>query len=301
MHRSQRHLRRPHQVEVVVGAVDLFTVAGEEPGAEQGVLAYQHRGDDGDEAVRLEPVDRPADQSQLERHQRAGDVAEPASGHLGGPLDVDQPEGFAELEVVASGPPRCVARPRCAARRRRPRRTRRRRWGRPGWAAEPTPRRSGRRGPSASDRAAWYAVASSAARSSAAWRSAPWPVAIVFPSSFCSARSSSAAVRCRRRSRSTAPNAVQVDAHPAAAHRVGDQVGSGCGVRRRRSSCQRLLHRLLLLRGQLLDARVPGPPAWRRTASRCGPPGRRSPGRCPSWSTIAMDRESCPAMLPKAS
>ena len=67
MQRSQRHLGGPDQVEVVLGqAVDLLLGVGKKSRSEERPLANQHGRDDRFEALRAQPLERVADQRQLD-------------------------------------------------------------------------------------------------------------------------------------------------------------------------------------------------------------------------------------------
>ena len=102
MQRGQRHLGGADQVEVVLGqVVDLLLGVGEEAGAEERLLADEHRRDDRREALLAEQRQRPAHERQLEQHEIALEVGEARARHLRGGLHVDQVAG--ELEVVATG------------------------------------------------------------------------------------------------------------------------------------------------------------------------------------------------------
>jgi hypothetical protein len=65
--RRERDLGRPHQIEVVVGqVVDLLLGVGQEPGAQQRVLAHQHGRDHRLEPVPAELLEGPAHERELE-------------------------------------------------------------------------------------------------------------------------------------------------------------------------------------------------------------------------------------------
>ena len=72
----------PHRIHLLAGA-------GEEAGAEQRLLAHQHRRHHRGEPVRHQPVQRPLHQGELEHHRLALQVGEAGPGDLGAALDVD--------------------------------------------------------------------------------------------------------------------------------------------------------------------------------------------------------------------
>ena len=102
MQRGQRHLGGAGEEELVLGdLVDLVAVAGQEAGPVERLLAHQHRRHDRLVALGAEQLERVADERELEHHQVAHQVGEARAGGPGGGLDLDQPEGDADLEVVA--------------------------------------------------------------------------------------------------------------------------------------------------------------------------------------------------------
>ncbi len=102
MHGRQRHLRGPDQEQVVFRqGIHLLVVVGEEARAEQSVLPNQHRRDDRREAVRAQHIEGIPDQSELDHHGRAGEIAEARPADLGRPLDVDHGVFLAEVSMVA--------------------------------------------------------------------------------------------------------------------------------------------------------------------------------------------------------
>ena len=85
MQRGERDLARPDQVEVVVGeAVDLLLGVGQEAGAEERLLAHQHRRDHRLEACAAQQLERPADERELEQHELALQVGEARARHARG-------------------------------------------------------------------------------------------------------------------------------------------------------------------------------------------------------------------------
>ena len=100
--RGERHLRGAGQEQLVLGhAVDLLLGVGQHAGAEQSLLAHQHRRHDRGEALPLQQVERPLDERELEPHQRALEVDEARAGH---PRALLQAEVLAQqLHVAAAG------------------------------------------------------------------------------------------------------------------------------------------------------------------------------------------------------
>jgi len=100
--RGQRHLRGPHQVELVrIGDVDVDRVRRQEAAAEHGLLAHEHRRDHRDEIARLERVERVANQRELHLDDVAQQVDEPGSAGAHAALGVHDAEELSELGVVA--------------------------------------------------------------------------------------------------------------------------------------------------------------------------------------------------------
>ena len=103
--RRQRDLRGADQVQLVLGnAVDLLLGVGKHAGAEERLLAHEHRRDHRREAPLLEQRQRPLHQRELEPHERALEVGEARARHARPRLHV---QVVAEqLHVVAPGPAR---------------------------------------------------------------------------------------------------------------------------------------------------------------------------------------------------
>src|SRR5688572_12383279 len=98
VHGGQGHLGRAREVELVaLDAVEVHLVRGEEAGAVHGLLADEHRRQDGREALRGQPVEREAVERQLEARRGPDTVDEARARDLGAALRVDT----RELEVVA--------------------------------------------------------------------------------------------------------------------------------------------------------------------------------------------------------
>ena len=77
MQRGERDLRGPGQVEVIVGeAVDLLLGVGQEAGPVERLLAHERGRDHGLEAKRAQPLERPADERELEQDEVALEVGE---------------------------------------------------------------------------------------------------------------------------------------------------------------------------------------------------------------------------------
>jgi hypothetical protein len=89
--RRERHLAGAGQVEVVVGhAVDLLVGVGQHARPEQGLLPDEHRRHHRLKPLLAQPLERPANQRQLQQHQRPLDVREARPGHAGARLEVHQ-------------------------------------------------------------------------------------------------------------------------------------------------------------------------------------------------------------------
>ena len=101
VHRRERDLARPDEVQVVVGqAVDLLLGVGQEAGSVERLLAHEDRGDHRLEAVALDLLERPADERELEHDERAAEVGEARPGETRAALHVDHVAR--EGEVVAA-------------------------------------------------------------------------------------------------------------------------------------------------------------------------------------------------------
>jgi hypothetical protein len=99
--RGERHLRRPHQEQVVLGDREhLVAGLGEEPGPEQRLLPDQHGRDHRGEPLGGEHVEGVPDEGQLEEDRLALEVGEPGARGPGGRLHVDRVVELAQLEVV---------------------------------------------------------------------------------------------------------------------------------------------------------------------------------------------------------
>ena len=89
MHRDQRHLGRPDEVEPVLGDRVVVVLLGrEEPGAVHRLLAHEHRRQDGREPALRQAVEREAVERQREPSRVADDEPEARARDLGAALHV---------------------------------------------------------------------------------------------------------------------------------------------------------------------------------------------------------------------
>ena len=102
MVRRERHLRRAHEVEVVLlEVVDVVGCLAEEPGALHGLRLDERGRDDGGEAPLGGLRHGQLGERELELRADTREEVEARAAHLRAALDVDRAEQRAELEVVA--------------------------------------------------------------------------------------------------------------------------------------------------------------------------------------------------------
>ena len=107
MEAADRDLGRPGEVEIL--ALELVRVRirrRQPPGAIESLLAHEHGGQHGHEALRDEPIEREAIEREREERRVADPVAEARAGHARGALHVEA----ADLGVFAGGVGRRLAR-----------------------------------------------------------------------------------------------------------------------------------------------------------------------------------------------
>ena len=101
MRRRQRNFARPHEVEVIVcGLVDLLLVRRKEARSFHRLPAHQDGRDHRREPIREQEVEHVAAQRQPQQRPGALQIREARSRGARAPLDVDDAERFADVEVI---------------------------------------------------------------------------------------------------------------------------------------------------------------------------------------------------------
>lgn len=101
MHGGNGNLRSPREIQLVSRRlVDLSLIGGKEACPVHGLLPYQHWGNDRNESLGLQAIDRKLDEGELEQSPLASQEGEPGSSNLGRPADVDDVQRLAESEMI---------------------------------------------------------------------------------------------------------------------------------------------------------------------------------------------------------